>query len=877
MSALFPTTTQGASSGAELVTLDGRALPLVSTTLTADARGGIARFVLAQRFHNASDERLHVIYRMPLPADGAVSGYAFEIGERTITGVVDKKQQARERFERAVSEGKTAALLEQERQDIFTQQIGNVPAGESIVCKITVDARLVWLPEGEWELRFPTVIGPRYIGQNDTITDAQATHVKVTTQPLGVQVGMALTINDKLQGKASSSTHAIARDANGVISLAAGARLDRDIVVRWPVATPSAGLSVGTARPASGDAAFGLVTIVPPARSAKAIPVARDLIVLLDTSGSMGGIPLDKAKAVVSLIIDTLTERDRFELIEFNNAPHRYLPSAEHATPDAKKAALAWVHSRVAGGGTEIREGVLEAMKTLRIGAQRQVIAVTDGYVGGEQQILRALEERLPASCRLHVLGVGSAVNRSLATALARVGRGAEVIVGPDEDPERSAKCLLDRTAMPMLTNVQITGDAVISHVPAKVPDVFEGAPLVAGVELNPLGGEIIVKGETADGPWEQRTKVLPLSASEGNQAICALYAREKVADLEALSLLETPDHAIEALGIRFQISTRLTSWVAVDETRVHTGPERTENVPQEVPYGTKAQAFGLRAAGSGPILTLGEQAAFADVDALAAPAMYQSMPAPAPMSPSLVTRSMARAGGPPAPGRSAPPTGSIGGPPAGGGGAPPDSDEGGDTSRRRSAPKRAAAAAPRAPSAPPPAQRQEADDEAVAKREQTPAEPSAPVPAKPIVLGSMQPPAPLQQAKKDEAPRAEPSRSMKTQAGMISPEFEGLSTDEIIAKLRSQAAADEKPAGVASAPIDPTRKVATAEAIERLTAVQPHSAYPQSVQPAPLASAPAEKQPVMPAYKSPPRMWLWILLALVLGLVAALAWWFLS
>ncbi|HEY4182190.1 MAG TPA: VIT domain-containing protein [Kofleriaceae bacterium] len=861
MSALFPTTQQGASAGAELVTLDGRALPLVASLLTAEARGGIARFVLEQTFKNASDERLHVTYRMPLPADGAVSGYAFVIGERTITGVVDKKQQARERFERAVSEGKTAALLEQERADIFTQQIGNVPGGESIIARITVDARLVWLPEGEWELRFPTVIGPRYIGMNDTIEDANATHVKVTTQPMGVRVGMTLNIGDKLQGKASSSTHALERDANGVISLAAGTRLDRDIVVRWPVATPSAGLSVATARPQNGDEAFGLVTIVPPARSAKATPIARDLIVLLDTSGSMGGIPLDKAKAVVSLIIDTLTERDRFELIEFNSAPSRYLASAEHATPTAKRAAIAWVNSRVATGGTEIREGVIEALKTLRIGAQRQVIAVTDGYVGGEQQILRVLDERLPASCRLHVLGVGSAVNRSLATALARVGRGAEVIVGPDEDPERSAKRLLDRTAMPMLTNVQITGDAVMSHVPAKVPDVFEGAPLVAGVELSPLGGEIIIKGVTADGPWEERTKVLPLSASEGNQAICALYAREKVADLEAMSLLETPDQSIEALGIRFQISTRLTSWVAVDETRVHTGPERSENVPQEVPYGTKAQAFGLRAHGSGPIASLQEAQA---EGAMAMP--MQSMARSAP-SPAMKTRA----------GMIAPTGAPFGSPPSmpAGGAAPPASRSRGvsvggksdvsdkrvarDGMAREESDEAFSAEEPTGQTAIPSLG---ADDELSASVPRSPApafaasppaaRPSAPVPAKPVIVASIQRvSAPPQEPKKDEARRAEAARSLKTQAGSLSPEEEAeiLTPEELIglAKLR---AAD---------------------------VAHPHSAYPQSVQPAPLASAPEEKKPVMQAYKSPPRMWLWILMALVLGIFAALAWWLLS
>src|SRR5262249_18730912 len=157
--------------GAEVVTRDGRSLPMVSARLTAEAQGGIARLVLEQRFENRHAEILHVSYRMPLPVDAAVSGYAFELAGRTIAGRVDRKRAAREQFERAVASGKTAALLEQDRADIFTQSIGNLPAGEALTARISIDQKLVWLTEGEWELRFPTVIGPRYFGAADTVAD----------------------------------------------------------------------------------------------------------------------------------------------------------------------------------------------------------------------------------------------------------------------------------------------------------------------------------------------------------------------------------------------------------------------------------------------------------------------------------------------------------------------------------------------------------------------------------------------------------------------------------------------------------------------------------------------------------------------------------
>ncbi|HTL34861.1 MAG TPA: VIT domain-containing protein, partial [Kofleriaceae bacterium] len=600
MNSLLPTTPAGASAGAELFTSDGRALPLVGARLVGEAQGGLARLVLEQKFANTYAENLKVTYRMPLPADGAVSGYEFVIGERVVKGVVDKKQRARERFEQAIASGRTAALLEQERADIFTQQIGNIPPGEAVLARITIDQRLVWLPEGEWELRFPTVIGPRYIGSADTAADVRATHIKVTDKPLSASIQIAVAIKDAISGggKASSPTHSLST-VNGVTELSAGARLDRDIVLRWPVAAQAPGISMATASGQQGT--YGLLTIVPPSPKAKPTAVPRDLIVLLDTSGSMSGGPLDKAKQVVCMMLDSLNEHDRFEVIEFNMQPTRYNDEPLVATAKAKAAAIKWVRSRTADGGTEMRAGVIEAMQSLRVGAQRQIVIVTDGYVGGERQILEAINRRLPKSCRIHVLGVGSAVNRSLATALARAGRGVEVIVDIDDDAERSAKRLLDRTSMPLLTNVEITGSAVMRHAPDRIPDVFEKAPLVAALAIRAEGGQVVVRGQLGNEDWEQTIEVPATKPGEGNGAILALYGRERVADVEANALFGSVDGEIEELGLVFQIATRMTSWLAIDETRKVTGPTRDELVPQELPYGTSAGAFGLRAPAATP------------------------------------------------------------------------------------------------------------------------------------------------------------------------------------------------------------------------------------------------------------------------------------
>ncbi len=633
------------SSGAEVVTADGRSLPLLGAKLTADAKGGIARVVLEQTFANRHAETLHVTYRMPLPADGAVSAYAFEIAGRTIKGKVDRKQQAREQFERAVAEGKTAALLEQNRDDIFTQEIGNLPAGQTLIAKITVDQRLAWLPEGEWELRFPTVIGPRYVGASDTAADAHDTVVAVASGGVAARVQIAISIGDRLvEGRRPSSpSHSIKKDEDGAIELVTEAALDRDIVVRWPVATREVGLALDVARP-RGNTSYGLLTIVPPSSTARPVALPRDLIVLFDTSGSMSGPPLEKAKHTISMLIESLGELDRLELIEFSSESRRWKDEPVTATETVKRDAIRWVRSRQAGGATEMASALEASLHSLRIGAQRQVVLVTDGYIGGEQQVIKTLHHNLPKSCRLHVLGIGSAVNRSLATALARAGRGAEVLVGLDDDIERGTKRLVDRMKAPVLTNVEVSGSALVHCAPEHVPDVFEGAPVIAGLALSPEGGELVVRGELAHGvaspghpyrvateAWIQRITVPPKAIGEGNPAIAALYAREHVADLETrwtIGDTDAIDREIETIGVELQIATRLTSWVAIDEDSRVEGLSRREVQPQELPYGTSMGSFGLRPAGAAMMMQKTTMAGMAPAMP-SAPALFRSKGAP--------------------------------------------------------------------------------------------------------------------------------------------------------------------------------------------------------------------------------------------------------
>ncbi len=618
--ALKQTLSQHHSNGGRLVASDGRTLPLKAAALTADARAGVIRVVLEQRFVNPYDQPLQVTYQMPLPADGAVSGFAFRIGEERIIGEVDTKKKARDRFEEAILDGRTAAILDQERSSLFTQQVGNIPPHTEVVAELTIDQKLAWLPDGAWEWRFPTVIAPRYLGGAGRVVDAAAVTVDVADQELPVKLSLKLAVRDQLaEGLKPNSPSHVLHASKGIgrydvtFGDESGAGLDRDLVVRWQGAGLKVGAELDVGRPANGEPcgnAYALLTLVPPTAGVKMPSVPRDLIVLLDTSGSMSGEPLDQARRVVNAMIDSLREQDRFELIEFSNEARRWKSGVKDATANNKAAALQWLAGLQAGSSTEMGPAMIEALKPLRKDAQRQVVLITDGLIGSENEVLHAILDKLPAGSRVHCVGVGSGVNRSLTMPAARAGRGVELIIGIGEDAEVAAKRLLARTMAPLVTEVEVSGSAVVAVAPEHPMDLFGGAPAMLCFKLNPAGGELVVRGKTAEGNYLERMTVSPIERGEGSAAIAKLFARECVEDLETRAAgggnRAQLDSQVEQLGLNFQISTRLTSWVAVSQNQTvdPTAPRRHEKVPQNLPYGMSAEGVGLRQSAAMPAVT---------------------------------------------------------------------------------------------------------------------------------------------------------------------------------------------------------------------------------------------------------------------------------
>ncbi len=634
---------------AGLIAVDGRTYPLKEVRLQARAHAGMAGSTLVQRFANPCHETLEVRYSLALPADGAVVGYRMRLGETLITGRIETREQAEEEYRNALAEGRLGGLMEQERPDTFTQWLGNIPGGMEVEVEIDVTHPLLFVAGGEstpgrWQYRFPTVPGVRYLGEKGRIPDADRVTVDRSNGPIPVRLNLDLALGDGAPERLApaSPSHEIMVDPAGqsesVVRLVESARLDRDVVVEWRATAGEVGATLAIGRGLPGDDGYyGLLSLTPPEIPVEAIP--RDLILLLDCSGSMHGAPIGAVRKIAREVIQSLGPQDSFELIAFADRPTRFAARPSGGTPGEIDQAIRWIDRLQAGGCTEMADAIMEALGPIRPDAQRQVLLMTDGFIGFEDEVVGRIARTLPASCRVHAVGVGSAPNRSLTRAVARCGRGLEVFASGPEAAGIAAGRLLASTVAPVLTGVEVTGSAVLNTAPRRMPDLYKGRPGLVALELNPEGGEIQIRGRLGrTDEWNRTISVppamaVPESATQDSGARGrddahggirpdahpaalypgALFGRETLEDLEAdlaagLLPRQEADRGIEACGLRHRIPSRRTSLVAVSENRVTDPgrPRRLVRPAQELPYGVSAEGVGLawpgKPAGMSPV-----------------------------------------------------------------------------------------------------------------------------------------------------------------------------------------------------------------------------------------------------------------------------------
>lgn len=600
--------------------------PLVSSHFDVEVTGPIVRATLSQRFRNPSDAWVEGRYAFPLPDEAAVDGLKMRIGDRFIEGEVQERMQARETYEQAKQEGRKAALIEQHRPNLFTNDVANIGPDEVVVVQIT------WLqtlqPEqGAFELRLPLVVAPRYNprpmvhavdfgpngwSMNDPVPDRDAITsplVDPRTQEKGA-IHNPVTINIDLDAGfpldlVESRHHAInlsrPADTEAEVVLDGAVAADRDFVLRWTAAVDGAP-HAALFRETVGGRDYYLAMLTPPEPENAPAAQPRQVIFVQDVSGSMDGESIAQARTGLKLALARLKPADSFNIILFND---RYAMLADRpiaASEGNIKRALEAVANLQADGGTEMLPALKAALadQWTADGQLRQIVFLTDGAVGNEAQMLDQIGKHLGRS-RLFTVGIGSAPNSYFMTRSAELGRGTTVYVDDLTKVAEQMDGLFAKLENPVLTDVAAAlpdGSGDIS--PDPLPDLYAGDPVVFTFHT-PKGtkGEIVLSANRGDDGYGWR---MDLSRAAAREGVAKLWARKNIRSLEALSYShigyemgqEMIERQILGIALEHQLVSRLTSLVAVDRTpsRPDAEPFASTNVPLNLPDGWNPAVF---------------------------------------------------------------------------------------------------------------------------------------------------------------------------------------------------------------------------------------------------------------------------------------------
>jgi len=583
--------------------------PLRSLDVKAQVSGPVAHVVLHQVFGNLNKVPVEAVYLFPLPHQAAVHGMTIHTKGRTVRAVIKRRQEARATYEEASRQGKTASLLEQQRPDVFTQSVANLMPGDTIGVDIELDMPLAHL-DGRTEFVFPTVVGPRFCPPGKVPDMGK---IGAPRLPPGMAAPQTLDLSVSLDAgfpvqDLESPTHAIrsrgklagsAWQGAVEVSLAKGKAVpDRDFVLRWK--TRKEGTTATLLTDGKGKEGHFLLEIQPPARPDADNTTAKELVFLVDQSGSMNGEPIALVKRAMRRCLETMEPRDRFQIVGFSNSTVLFAPSAVPATRDNVARGLSWIDGLQANGGTYMLEGLKEAMKTPHEAGTLRILAMmTDGYIGNEDEILGYVARNLGEGNRAFAFGTGGSVNRSFLYEFGQAGRGKTEFVTLDEDPAAAVDRFRKGVDRPVLTDIRLDwhGLPVSSLEPERLPDLFEGEPLlIAGKFETAAKGSVTVHGTIAGKPIALEVPV-DFGTAQERPAISSLWARARIASWSRGGDYRPSKDTVEQLtklALDYRLMSPWTSFVAVSDTVVNQGgKQKTVDVPLPLPRGVSESALG--------------------------------------------------------------------------------------------------------------------------------------------------------------------------------------------------------------------------------------------------------------------------------------------
>lgn len=595
-----------------------------ATLLTTDYRvtvsGLIADTRLRQSFENTSQQWREGVFVFPLPENASVYALTMTAGERVIVGEIKERAEAKRQYDQAKKEGRKAARVDQQRPNLFTTRLANIPPGETVSVELHYQ-QAVRYQSGEFELRLPTTLTPRYM-PGAPITEGpkqwQGGWATPTTQvadadqispftvlpedvgPDSHRVKVELVINAGLPvATVTSPTHGLTSIWNGdavTVTPDGGAILmDRDLVVRWaPVRGQEPSAAVFHEQWQGED--YLLALLVPGLVQDRQLP--RELVFVIDTSGSMAGQSIRQARASLLRGLDTLGPADRFNVIQFNSQTSALYRQAVPADSYNLDQARRYVRNLTANGGTEMASALDVALGQGEEGAAggyvRQVVFITDGAVGNEAALFAKIRRQLGNS-RLFTVGIGSAPNMHFMREAARYGRGTYTAISDLGDVSGPLDELFGKMQSPVLTDIQAQWpdqQAASESFPRRTGDLFKGEPMVQVTRGRAARGELAVSGRLPDGSrWQQ---ALDLGQAAPGKGLHRYWAREKIDSLLDTSLSGQVDEAskreVTTLALDHQLMTRYTSFVALDKTPARdTGaPLETDHLPTLLPAGSQ-------------------------------------------------------------------------------------------------------------------------------------------------------------------------------------------------------------------------------------------------------------------------------------------------
>lgn len=567
----------------------------VHTDVEMEITGIIARVTVTQRFHNPTQSWMEGLYAFPLPENSAVDRLRMQIGERLIEGEIQEKAEAQKLYEQARANGQRASVVHQKRPNLFRTAVANIGPGETIEIRIGY-LQVIHQDAGRYSIRFPLTLTPRYVPGLDPLDPTPNSETPTATATLAVSVDdtstlgdlhPALAVTDRTRQSVSiavdldagaeisrlhSTYHEITTEPQGV---RARIRLsnnvvppDRDFELSWvPAIYGEPAATIYRERTEEGE--HILLMFMPPVDDVPSL-VPRDVIFIIDTSGSMGGESIEQARLALLNGLDTLTVADKFTVIQFNSTHHALFDRSVPASNANLQIARDYVRGLRSTGGTEMYPALLQAL-TMPMHDEhlRQIVFITDGAVGNEDQLLTMIQGRLGAA-RLFTVGIGSAPNGYFMRKAAQGGRGTFTYIGSTGEVDERMTTLLRKLKRPVLTNIQLhwPADAELTDTVKTVADLYAGEPVVVTARLKGgANGVLGVSGQTPS-PWVRQ---LSLSNAEPRDGVATLWARNHISTVMDLRFTGVSDTDLRArvlpIALEYRLVSNYTSLVAIDRT----------------------------------------------------------------------------------------------------------------------------------------------------------------------------------------------------------------------------------------------------------------------------------------------------------------------